>query len=442
MAPSISQDLLDVSRQAVPRYTSYPTAPHFSADITAADYGTWLRQTGKAGKPVSLYLHIPFCRTICTYCGCTTKAALRDDPVRAYAAVVHDEIALLHQHLGPVDVSHVHWGGGTPNILPPEVFDDLVEDLKTRFRFRPGMEHAIELDPRHVTHEGARHLASLGITRASLGVQTLDAAVQKAIARIQPLERIEASFDALRSAGINRINADLMYGLPLQDLGSIRETVGHVARLRPGRLAVFGYAHVPWMKSHQKLIKDEDLPDAKARYAQARLARDLLVEAGYAEVGIDHFAEPEDDLSLASKAGTLRRNFQGYTTDEAEALIGIGASSISRTPFGYAQNAPDNHGWRRRIEAGELPIVRGRRLEPDDIRRGQVIEDLLCRFETVETAATPEIQDRLAPLARKGWVELTGNRVVIRKHHHEIARVVASAFDAYLGAGGRHSAAV
>ena len=448
MAPSITSDLVELSRQPVPRYTSYPTAPHFTSDITATDYCEWLRDAGRSGGPVSLYLHIPFCRTICTYCGCTTKAALRDDPVRAYAAVVHDEIALVAEHLGPAPVSHIHWGGGTPNILPPDSFSALVGDLAARFHLQEGFEHAIELDPRHVTTEGARLLARLGINRASLGVQTLDPQVQAVIARIQPLERITAAFDALREAGITALNADLMYGLPRQTLTSIRETVEAVVRLRPERIAVFGYAHVPWMKPHQRLIRDEDLPGTADRLAQARLARELLVEAGYCEVGIDHFALPDDGLTLAARAGTLRRNFQGYTTDIAETLIGIGASSISRTPQGYAQNASDNHGWRRAIESGRLPVVRGRRLQPDDVTRGRVIEDLLCRFSaqvpssvagpTVDLASMPQ----LAALAERGWLRIGDGEVEIRAHAPEIARIVASAFDAYLGTGGRHSAAV
>lgn len=448
MAPSIAPELVELSRQPVPRYTSYPTAPHFTSDVTADDYAGWLKSAGQEGGAVSLYLHIPFCRTICTYCGCTTKAALRDDPVRAYAAVVHDEIALIANHLGRAPVTHIHWGGGTPNILPPDSFTALVEDLSARFDLQDWFEHAIELDPRHVTQEGARLLARLGINRASLGVQTLDPQVQAVIARIQPLERITAAFEALREAGITAINADLMYGLPRQSLGSIRETVEAVVRLKPERIAVFGYAHVPWMKPHQKLIRDEDLPGASERLAQARLARELLVDAGYCEVGIDHFALPDDALTLAARAGTLRRNFQGYTTDVAESLIGIGASSISRTPQGYAQNAPDNHGWRRAIEAGRLPVVRGRRLQPDDLTRGRVIEDLLCRFSAdvpaevagsnLELASLPQ----LAAFAERGWLRIGDGQVEIQQHAPEIARIVASAFDAYLGTAGRHSAAV
>ncbi len=444
--------LLDVARRMVPRYTSYPTAPHFSSAVDEEVYGGWLEKVRGTGEAISLYLHVPFCRTICNYCGCTTKAALRDDPVRAYAAVIHDEIALLADRLGPVEVSHIHWGGGTPNILPPGCFEAIVRDLAERFRFRDDIEHAIELDPRHVTAEGARRLSALGINRASLGVQTLDPAVQKAIARIQPLPVVETSFAALRDAGITAVNADLMYGLPMQTEETIRDTAKRVLQLRPSRFAIFGYAHVPWMKSHQKLIDEATLPDAEARMRQAALARGILEADGYVEIGIDHFALPEDPLAAAQAEGRLRRNFQGYTDDAATTLIGIGASSISKTPWGFAQNAPDNHGWRRAIEAGRLPTVRGKAYAGDDRIRADVIEDLLCRFEVdLPAVAAPHGADpaifeedvaRLLPLVRAGWVSVGGGRVRIERHRHEIARVVASEFDTYLGRGGRHSTSV
>jgi oxygen-independent coproporphyrinogen-3 oxidase len=452
-APFIpSPSLPDIARRMVPRYTSYPTAPHFTPAVTAETYGGWLEKVRTRREAVSLYLHVPFCRTICTYCGCTTKAALRDDPVRAYAAAIHDEIALLAERLGPVEVAHIHWGGGTPNILPPDSFEALVRDLDDRFRFRPDMEHAIELDPRHVTAEGARRLAGLGINRASLGVQTLDAVVQQAIGRIQPLAMVEASFAHLRGAGITAINADLMYGLPLQTFETIEDTAGQMLALEPSRFAIFGYAHVPWMKPHQRLIDEAMLPDSLARIRQAGVARAILEGGGYVEIGIDHFARPDDALARAQAEKRLHRNFQGYTDDDAATLIGIGASSISRTPWGYAQNAPDNHGWRRAIEAGRLPTVRGKVFEGEDLMRAAVIERLLCAFEVdladvaarhgAEPGRFAEDVGRLAPLVRAGWVEVDGSHVAIRRHPHEIARVVAAEFDAYLGHGGRHSTAV
>lgn len=448
----VTPSLSDIARRSVPRYTSYPTAPHFTAAVDGAVYGGWLSRVAAEGEAVSLYLHVPFCRTICNYCGCTTKAALRDDPIRAYAAVIRDEIALLADRLGPVDLARIHWGGGTPNILPPDCFAAIVGDLAARFRFRSGVEHAIELDPRHVTAEGARRLAGLGINRASLGVQTLDPAVQAAIGRIQPLPVVEAAFAALRGAGITAINADLMYGLPLQTEETIRATADRILALRPSRFAIFGYAHVPWMKPHQTLIDAAALPEVEARIRQAAAARSVLEAGGYVEIGIDHFALPEDPLTRAAAEGRLRRNFQGYTDDGATTLIGIGASSISRTPWGFAQNAPDNHGWRRAVEAGRLPTVRGKAYEGDDRLRADVIEDLLCRFEVdlgalavrhgAAMAGFDAALEELLPLRRAGWVDVETGVIRIRRYRHEIARVVAAAFDPYLGRGGRHSIAV
>jgi len=444
--------LAEVARRMVPRYTSYPTAPHFSPAVTPQAYAGWLEQAGTRDEAVSLYLHIPFCRSICAYCGCTTKASRRDAPIRAYAATLHREIALVAAHIGRVPVSHLHWGGGTPNILPADCMAELVDDLASRFDFRPDMEHAIELDPRHVTPDGARHLAGNGVNRASLGIQTLEADVQAAIGRIQPFEIVAASFAALRDAGIDAVNADLIYGLPLQTLAMIEDTARRMLTLRPSRIAIFGYAHVPWMKTNQRLIDTAALPNSEMRMEQAALARAIFEAAGYVEIGIDHFAAPDDPLALARKDGQLRRNFQGYTDDAATTLIGIGASSISRTPHGFAQNAPDNLGWQRAIEAGMLPTVRGKAFEGEDLMRAEIIEALLCGFDVdlaavarrhgVTPATFADALERLQPLIEAGFVAKDGDRIVILRHRHEIARVVASEFDTYLSRGGRHSVAV
>lgn len=313
------------------------------------------------------------------------------------------------------------------------------------------MTHAIELDPRHITGEDARRLAGLGVGRASLGVQTLDGAVQRAIARVQPLPVVAAAFASLRAAGITAINADLMYGLPLQSSAAFRDTVRQVLALAPSRFAIFGYAHVPWMKPHQKRIDEATLPDTRGRMLQAAPAREILAEGGYVAIGIDHFARPDDEPTAAFRARRLGRNFQGYTTDRAAALVGIGASAISRTPSGLAQNARDNAGWRRAIEAGRLPTVQGKAFTGDDVLRAAVIEELLCYFEVdlaeaarrhrAPLAAFADDVARLLPMAAAGWLEIEGSRLRIREHGHEIARVVASGFDAYLGRGGRHSLA-
>lgn len=446
-----SSKLIELARETVPRYTSYPTAPHFSATIGAEAHARWLSNASARG-PISLYLHIPFCRTICHYCGCTTKASRSDDPIRDYAQVLRAEIALLAEKMGRAEVSHIHWGGGTPNLLPPDCFEQIVGDLTRAFRFRQDMEHAIELDPRHVTKEGALHLARMGINRASLGVQDLDEKVQIAIGRHQPLSIVEQAVDALRGSGIHSLNFDLMYGLPLQTGDSILDSTKKALELKPSRIALFGYAHVPWMKSHQKLIDASTLPDATARISLARIAREVIRKTGFEEIGIDHFALPDDELCRALTARRLRRNFQGYTTDRAETLIGLGASSISRTRYGYAQNAADNAGWTRAVAAGSLPVVRGKAFEGEDLLRARVIEDLLCYFDAdldrlcAEHGVGADVFDEnlaaLKPLAEEGWVVVKGKRVIVHCFQHEIARVVASRFDTYIGRAGRHSVAV
>ncbi len=448
-----SARLVEFALQTAPRYTSYPTAPHFSAAVGAETYGRWLDATAAADAPVSLYLHIPFCRSICHYCGCNTKASRSDDPIRAYAEVLRDEIALVAARLGRVEVSHIHWGGGTPNLLPPDCMETIAADLAHAFRLRPDLEHAIELDPRHVTVEGARHLARLGINRASLGVQDLDARVQEAIGRVQPLPVVEQAVAALRAAGIGALNFDLMYGLPHQTPDSIADTARQALALRPDRIALFGYAHVPWMKPHQKLIDETALAGAGERIVLARVAREAICAAGYVGIGIDHFALPADDLCKAAAGRMLHRNFQGYTTDAAETLIGLGASSIGKTPFGYVQNASDNGGWGRAIEAGILPVVRGKAFSGEDRLRADIIEQILCHFDVdlprhaaehgYSSAVFDADLERLQPLLREGWVEMDASRrVTILSYKQEIARLVAACFDAYLGKAGRHSLAV
>jgi len=444
--------LEDFAAQSVPRYTSYPTAPHFAADLPAERHAEWLRRAGAAGGAASVYLHVPFCRSMCHYCGCNTRVSRRDDPIRDYAGVLRDEIELISSLTGRMRVDHLHWGGGTPNLLPADSFEMLASALEESFDLAPGMEHAIELDPRHVDAENSRLLARLGVNRASLGVQDLHPAVQVAIGRIQPYEKVRAAAKFLRDAGIAALNFDVMYGLPYQSTDTITRTAEQVVALAPDRIALFGYAHVPWMKKHQRLIDESVLPDAAQRMALARAARKVFVEAGYVEIGIDHFALPGDAMVTALGDGSLRRNFQGYTTDAAETLIGLGVSSIGRTPFGFVQNASDEGAWRRAVAEGRLATARGKAFEGEDMVRAAAIERLLCFFE-VDFGAIAQgygypasIFDaeiaRLEEFTQAGWLRVDGRRVMIVAHRWELARLVASRFDTYLGQAGRHSAAV
>jgi oxygen-independent coproporphyrinogen-3 oxidase len=310
----------------------------------------------------------------------------------------------------------------------------------------------MELDPRFVTREVAQALASLGINRVSLGIQDFEPSVQEAIGRIQPLELVEGAVAFLREAGIFSINFDLIYGLPRQTRDSIRRTAMAAAGLAPSRISLFGYAHVPWFRANQKLIPEAELPDSEMRLELSTIARATIDAFGYEDVGIDHYARPEDELNAAKRDRTMRRNFQGYTTDTAETLIGFGASSIGRTPQGYAQNVTDTAEWQAAIDAGHFAIARGRAFAGDDLLRGDVIEQILCYFG-VDLAATARQHganptalladlDKLHDLAESGWVRIDGPRVDIVEHRTELARIVAAAFDSYLGHGGRHSIAV
>jgi len=439
--------------RTVPRYTSYPTAPHFTGAVGADLYRGWLAALAPEA-PVSLYLHVPYCRAICHYCGCHTKAARRDDPVVDYAERLVDEIGLVADTIGHrLGVAHVHWGGGTPSLLPAPSFRAVVAALTSRFRFLDGAEHAIELDPRTVTPELAAMLAEAGITRTSLGVQDFDPAVQTAMGRVQPFPVVEQAVAALRAVGIEAINFDLMYGLPHQTAETIRSTVDLAMRLGPTRIALFGYAHVPWFKKHQRLIDEMALPGATERLALEATAREALAACGFLPIGLDHFARPDDEMARAEADGTLRRNFQGYTTDQADTLIGFGASSIGRMPQGFVQNDPDIGRWSRAVEAGRLPVVKGKALDADDRLRGAIIERLMCDYRVdlaavtaahgVGLAAIADGVERLAELIRDGLVAIEGDTVVITEAGRPFVRLAAAAFDAYLAqAAARHSMAV
>jgi oxygen-independent coproporphyrinogen-3 oxidase len=438
---------------AVPRYTSYPTAPHFTTAVTAGTYSTWLSALPRAAA-LSLYVHVPYCAQLCHYCGCNTHVARRPEPVEAYANRLIDEIHLVAARAGSRAVQHLHWGGGTPSILGMDRINELLDALAGAFSLNAKLDHAIELDPRHVTAALARGLARIGVNRVSLGVQDLTPHVQQAIGRIQPFTMVERTVVALRDSGIGRVNFDLMYGLPRQSVGAVRRSAELAATLAPDRIACFGYAHVPWFKKHQRLIDERTLPAANDRLAQAAAVQDVLVAQGYQPIGFDHFARPTDDLAIAARMGRLHRNFQGYTTDDADALIGLGASAIGRFRQGYAQNAPDVGGYRRAIDAGRLATVRGIALSADDILRGRIIERLMCDFEvdidsiagedTIELSSSlSEECNALARFESEGLVRRDGRHITVTDSGRRFVRLIASAFDAYLPkAKAQHSAAV
>jgi oxygen-independent coproporphyrinogen-3 oxidase len=449
----IAGSVFPLLNRNVPRYTSYPTAPHFTPSVGPEIYKSWLDSL-REDAALSLYLHVPFCAQLCLYCGCNTKVTLRRPPIEAYADRLIAEIGLVAGEVGRRRIAHLHWGGGTPSILGPEALSKIHATLAAAFNLEDIGEHAIELDPRHVTPALARSLAQIGVNRVSVGVQDLNVSVQKAIGRVQPFETLMSVVAMLAEAGITKINFDLMYGLPRQTLNDIRETILQAHALSPSRLAVFGYGHVPWMKPHQRLIDEAALPGFGERQAQAATAHALLVDLGYQPIGLDHYARRDDELAVAARDGRLRRNFQGYTTDQSDALIGLGASAIGRFPLGYVQNASDIGGYSRAIESRQFATVKGIAISAGDRLRACVIERLLCDMSVDLDAVMNDVGSELRggfadelksliPFERDGLVDIEGHRIKVTEKGRPFLRVLASAFDVYLQEKpGRHSMAV
>jgi oxygen-independent coproporphyrinogen III oxidase len=424
--------------QNVPRYTSYPTAADFTPMVGPADHVAWLARL-HGGQSVSVYLHVPYCREICLYCGCNTKMAVREEVISRYRCALETEIGLVAGLIRELpNIARLHWGGGTPSILGLDGLRSVLAVLGNRFRFDPSFEQAIELDPRFIAAEFAGGLAELGVTRASLGVQDVNPLVQAAIGRIQPLSVVESAVKRLRSAGIRNLNFDLIYGLPMQTLESIRETCTLVSAMEPDRIACFGYAHLPDIKANQRRIDTTTLPSLDQRIYQAELIAEELVRYGYVRIGIDHFAKPTDPLASAVASGKLHRNFQGYTDDDSRVLLGLGASSISTFTEGFVQNISDVPKYVHAVEAGDLASVRGRRLAADDRWRGRVIERLMCDF-TVDFAKVAPGADLsrelpiLAPMVRDGLVEIADSNLVVTESGRPMVRIVAAVFDTYRG---------
>jgi oxygen-independent coproporphyrinogen-3 oxidase len=436
--------LLLHAAESAPRYTSYPTAPNFTNSVTPALFKAWLGELDEHTE-LSLYLHVPYCREMCHYCACNTFAVARDSVLADYAQRLRREIDLAAQATSARRVREIHWGGGTPNTLSPREFERLVLRLDHWFGLDEVREHSIEVDPRVLTQQQAEMLGKLGINRASLGVQDLNAHVQRAMGRVQPLETVRAAVDVLRRNGVSKLNFDLMYGLPRQSVEDVRQTVRQAAELQPERIAVFGYAHVPWFKARQRRIAAADLPDTVTRILQAEAARDELLYAGYRAVGFDHFTLPDDALAGAAREGRLRRNFQGYVDDRCPALIGLGASAISTLPQGYAQNAGEPGAWSAAIDIGDFATVRGHGLTDEDRLRRSIIETLLCQFwvDLKQFGGATQFArelEAMAPLARDGLVTIDADKLVIPLQARHLARLVAKVFDTY-GAHGaaRHS---
>ncbi len=443
-----SQALIATYETRVPRYTSYPTAPYFLAAGHDGTYREWLAELDPA-EPISLYLHVPFCAAMCWYCGCNTQVAKSYAPISDYVRLLEREIGLVARNLpARMRVSHVHWGGGTPNSLTPGDFASLMASLRRRFDILEGAEIAVEIDPRYLTPEQVAAYAAAGVTRASLGVQTLDEKIQRAINRVQPFPRIAAAARRLREAGIHRLNFDLIYGLPGQTTADVVATVAESLLLNPDRIALFGYAHVPWAKAHQRRIDETALPHGPERLDQFLAAARHLAQSGYVQIGLDHFARADDPLAVAAAAGQLHRNFQGYTTDAAATLIGLGPSAIGALPQGYVQNDPGFRAWAQHVGEDHLPIARWRGLIEDDRRRRAIIERLMCDGRVDLDgfggwSGFPEARGRLDGMVEAGLVELDDHGVTVTDYGRPFLRAAASAFDRYLGLGtAQHSSGV
>jgi oxygen-independent coproporphyrinogen-3 oxidase len=446
--------LPDYAAAAVPRYTSYPTALNFT-DIDGETYGRWLRGIDDC-EPMSVYLHVPFCRELCWYCGCATEVNRRPERVEAYARALGLEIDLVARAAdGAPEIGHLHFGGGTPTQLAPNDFLRLVGLLDRSFRFAPDAEIAVEVDPRTLDSAMVEAFAAAGVNRVSLGVQDIDPDIQQAIHRIQPLETVLDAVDLLRAAGIGRISMDMIYGLPGQTERHVRATARAIAGAGAGRVSVFGYAHVPWFRKHQKAIDEAKLPDGPARFDQMLAAADELQSAGYLNIGFDHFASPTDGLALAASSGRLRRNFQGYTDDQSTTLLGFGASAIGNLPGGYAQNAAATNDWMKRVEEGALPVVRGCAITAEDRLRRALIEEVMCTGGVdaaaicsdhgAEAGAVADAFWRLERLRLDGLVILDRERLQVRATPlgRLYLRNIAACFDpAGKPVSGRHSRSI
>jgi oxygen-independent coproporphyrinogen-3 oxidase len=449
MTVAMIDEALVLRRAApLPRYTSYPTANHF-APVAPADYRKWLGLL-EDDAALSLYMHVPFCNDLCWYCACSTKATHRYEPVARYLDTLEAEIAtvaglLPRRHR----VTHLHWGGGSPDILSAADITRLGDTFRRHFQFDARAEFAIEIDPRLMTVAKADAMAGAGVNRISIGVQDFDPAVQAAIGRMQGFDVTRTTVEMFRDRGVASVNFDLVYGLPHQTLASLTRTIEQVLALSPDRIAMFGYAHLPGRATNQKLIDEAALPGAVERFAMARQVTTLLERAGYQQLGLDHFAKLDDSLSTQP----LNRNFQGYTTDSSETLIGLGASAIGKLPQGYVQNAVAVGDYAKRVADHGLASARGRALTADDRLRAYVIERLMCDFEFSGAAvmgmfgdaasAVLDEADAIVSDDSDGFVERTTTGFRLTERGRPFVRNICARFDAYLKpVAGKHSLSV
>ncbi len=435
----------------VPRYTSYPTAPHFGASVAPPLFTSWIEQIPE-NSAISLYVHVPFCRRLCWFCACRTQGTKSDDPVITYAETLLAEIAILKRHLPRgVTLSRLHWGGGTPTMMPPAQIHALTDAIFDTVPLGTGAEFSVEIDPNEIDAPRLDALVATGMNRASIGVQDFDPKIQAAIGREQSYELTRDVAEMIRGRGVPSLNVDILYGLPHQTPARITESVQKLLSLSPDRVALYGYAHVPWMSRRQQMIPSDTIPTPVERLALYDTAARLFQWDGYRDIGIDHFARPEDGLALAQASGTLKRNFQGYTDDQAPVLSGLGASSISRFPQGYAQNESPTAKYTGAVRAGQFSTHRGHVFAGEDTLRARLIEAAMCDFHISRTEILrdfPVTPDRLDSLLRAtvdafdGMVTLDDSGLTIPPPARPLTRMIARTFDTYDHSKAKHSAAI
>ncbi len=428
---------------AGPRYTSYPTVPYWEETPTEQQ---WLERVGNAlqaaqghGQGAAIYVHVPFCRSLCTFCGCNTRVTRTHTIVMPYVRSVLSEFALYRERLGvhELELGELHLGGGTPTFLTPEELAELVGGLLQASRPRPEAVLSIEVDPRVTSIEQLSVLAQYGFKRISLGVQDFDPRVQDIVNRTQSVAQVRTVTEQSRSLGFNSVNFDLIYGLPLQTLASVEATMDAVCELRPDRIALYGYAHVPWIRPGQRRFTEADLPEGEARRALYELGRDRLESAGYREIGLDHFALPTDSLWIAARSGLMHRNFMGYTDAFTRPLLGLGVSAIGDAGDAYAQNEKELQVYQERIARRELPLQRGHLLDAEDQVLRRHILNLMTRMETQwrgedYTEFLGSVPERLTEFAADGLLELSEDGCKVTEAGRPFLRNICMAFDARL----------
>ena len=446
---AVSPDLLRRFDVSGPRYTSYPTADRFVEAFGADDYVRALehrRDIGGVAQPLSLYVHLPFCESLCYYCACNKIITRHHDRATAYLRYLGREVDLHVAHAGIGQmVSQLHLGGGTPTFLSDEELRDLLAMLRRSFTFDPGGEYSIEIDPRTVDATRLQALAEMGFNRLSFGVQDFDPEVQKAVHRIQPAKQVFDLVAAARAIGFASVNVDLIYGLPRQTPESFDRTLAQVVELRPDRIALYAYAHLPERFKPQRRIITIELPNGASKVSMLSRSLDAFIDAGYVYVGMDHFALPEDALAVAKRQGRLHRNFQGYSTQPDCDLIALGVSAIGRVGATYSQNAKTLEEYYDLLDQGRLPVVRGLAVTRDDLVRRAVIMALMCQgevqFEAIELAFLIDFRSyfanelvALAELQQQGLVQLGDSDVQVTADGWFFVRAIAMVFDRYLQA--------